>query len=277
MTRRQIPCLVLAGLCLSLGEFSIHSRTLWDPVARAFAGRRSVGDAVARYGSQAEQRLRPFFHQASVSYPPPNLTLIGLKTEKRLEVWARQGPKSVFVRSYPIQAASGYAGPKLREGDAQVPEGLYRIELLNPNSNFHLSMRLDYPNRFDQQQAQQEGRTELGGDIFIHGKAISAGCLAMGDDAIEDLFVLVARVGVENVSVILAPRDFRQQPPQLEDLPRPWEESTAGKERVLISEVPLPWVEYLYANLHQALSHFQFSMPLGASAGAIPSGSANLQ
>ena len=259
MTRYPIPCLVLAGLCLSLGEVSIHGRTLWGPVEQAVAGRRSVGDAVARYGLQAEQRLRPFFRQAGVSYPPPNLTLIGLKTEKRLEVWVKQGSKSVFVHSYPIQAASGYAGPKLREGDAQVPEGVYRIELLNPNSNFHLSMRLNYPNRFDKQQAELEGRFRLGGDIFIHGKALSAGCLAMGDDAIEELFVLVAQVGIENVSVILAPRDFRQQPPHGEDMPRPWDESTAGKERVLISEVPLPWVEYLYADLHRELSNFQFA------------------
>jgi murein L,D-transpeptidase YafK len=74
-----------------------------------------------------------------------------------------------------MKRASGKAGPKLREGDGQVPEGIYRIDGLNPNSSYHLSLKLNYPNDFDLEQARTEGRTELGGDIFIHGKAVSIG------------------------------------------------------------------------------------------------------
>ena len=69
---------------------------------------------------------------------------------------------------YPILAASGVLGPKLREGDKQVPEGIYGAEALNPNSKFHLSIRLNYPNTFDRRMAQSDGRTQLGGDIMIH-------------------------------------------------------------------------------------------------------------
>jgi murein L,D-transpeptidase YafK len=114
-----------------------------------------------------------------------------------------------FVRAFPILAASGGAGPKLREGDGQVPEGLYKIELLNPNSSYHLSLRVSYPNAWDREHGRADGRTKLGGDIMIHGKAASVGCLAMGDPAAEDLFVLAAKTGIKNIEVILSPLDFR--------------------------------------------------------------------
>ena len=70
---------------------------------------------------------------------------------------------------------------KLKEGDGQVPEGIYHIDSLNPNSMFHLSIRLDYPNSFDKQQGKIDGRKELGSDIMIHGNTCSSGCLAIGD------------------------------------------------------------------------------------------------
>jgi murein L,D-transpeptidase YafK len=100
----------------------------------------------------------------------------------------------------------------LRQGDKQVPEGIYRIDGLNPNSHYHLSMKINYPNEFDLFHAWQEGRTKPGSDIFIHGSAVSIGCLAMGDEAIEELFVLAAQVGVENIKVVIAPRDPRLYP-----------------------------------------------------------------
>src|SRR5690606_4961 len=97
-----------------------------------------------------------------------------------------------FVRALPVLAASGRVGPKLQYGDYQVPEGFYRIEALNPNSRFHLALRVNYPNAFDRAEAAREGRTHLGGDIMIHGSNASVGCLAMGDVVSEDLFVLAA-------------------------------------------------------------------------------------
>jgi L,D-transpeptidase catalytic domain len=95
-------------------------------------------------------------------------------------VWVETSGQVVFIHSYSVLVASGHNGPKLREGDRQVPEGFYRITSLNPNSSYHLSIKLNYPNAFDQQHADEEGRDRLGGDIFIHGKAASIGCLAMG-------------------------------------------------------------------------------------------------
>ena len=139
--------------------------------------------------------------------------LIGLKQERLLEVHAADADGAFrLICVYPVLGASGVHGPKLKEGDRQVPEGIYRVPELNPNSDFHLSLRLGYPNEFDCAQGEREGRTDLGTDIMIHGDSRSRGCLAIGDPASEDLFVLAALAGIENVKVILAPVDFRKQP-----------------------------------------------------------------
>ncbi len=177
-------------------------------------GERSVDDVLYSYAPYAVDQLRPHFAKAGVAYPPSELVLIGLKEERKLELWARDKHfgEYRFIRDYDIQAASGKTGPKLRKGDRQVPEGVYHVVRLNPNSNFHLSMKLDYPNEFDLFYANQEGRSEPGSDIFIHGNSVSAGCLAMGDAAIEELFVLAAHVGTENIKVVIAPHDPRVSP-----------------------------------------------------------------
>ncbi len=198
--------------------------------------KKTVNEVLADIGADASERLLPWFEQAKVAYPPQRLALLGFKAEKRLEVWAEKEAAWIRIRSYPILAASGVAGPKLREGDYQVPEGIYRLNFLNPNSRFHLSMQINYPNDYDSQRAAQEQRTDLGGDIFIHGKAVSVGCLAMGDEAIEELFVLVATIGLDKVTVILAP----QQDMQTVELKKP---------------VPL-WLPELYAEIRQTLAAF---------------------
>jgi murein L,D-transpeptidase YafK len=178
----------------------------------ASPGKRTVTDVLTQYGPGASERLRPHLEKAGMSAPPSELTLVALKEERQLEVWGRHGSAWRWIRTYPITAASGGPGPKLREGDHQVPEGLYRINWLHPNSDLHLSMKVNYPNAFDRRQAASDGRTRLGGDIFIHGRAVSIGCIAIGDDAIEELFVLVARAGVKRTRVLIAPRDLRRSP-----------------------------------------------------------------
>jgi len=204
----------------------------------------TVSERLQQYGAAARARLSPHFARQQVSYPPSELIFVGLKEEKLLEVHAKSGTNNLLlIRTYPILAASGVARPKLCEGDRQVPEGIYRIELLNPNSSYHLSMRIGYPNAFDRAQAAKEGRTKLGGDIMIHGKAKSVGCLAMGDEAAEDLFVLAADTGFEKITVILAPVDFR----------------TA---KTLPANAKLPgWTVELYAQIKSRLSELPAVKP----------------
>lgn len=199
---------------------------------------RTVADVLKTIGPAAESRLRAHFASAGAPWPARRVYLIALKQEGVVEVWSegRGGRNRVHV--YSILGTSGTVGPKLREGDEQVPEGIYRIPLLNPNSAYHLSLKIDYPNRFDQEKARATGRTNLGGDIFIHGSDVSIGCLAMGDVAIEELFVLAAEVGPENVTVIIAPWDLRRRPPP------------AGTPQ------HLPWLPELYRRIQRALALF---------------------
>jgi murein L,D-transpeptidase YafK len=202
----------------------------------------TIEDRLAQYGVAARARLSPHFTNASVAYPPSTLVFIGLKEEKVLQVYAKSGTNGFkFIRAYPIQAASGVAGPKLRQGDKQVPEGIYAIDLLNPNSSYHLSMQVSYPNAFDREQAAKEGRTNLGGEIMIHGKALSVGCLAMGDEAAEELFVLAADTKIENMTVIIAPVDFRSggQLPVGGKYPA-WADKLYSEIKSRLAELPLP-------------------------------------
>lgn len=190
--------------------------------AWAFGG-ATVQQRLDQYGPAARAVWLERMQQTKLdTYPPKHITLIGIKDQRILEVWASDTDKPKrLLHTFPILAASGSLGPKLHEGDRQVPEGLYRIESLNPNSLFHLSLRVNYPNADDRRYAEADGRTNLGGDIMIHGNSVSAGCLAMGDPAAEQLFVLAADVGLDNVEVILTPVDFRTSDlPETDHLPR---------------------------------------------------------
>jgi murein L,D-transpeptidase YafK len=202
----------------------------------------TISDRLEQFGKSAHSRLSPYFDAAEVSYPPKSIVLVGLKQEKRLELYAGEAREDVrFIRSYPVIAASGHLGPKLRQGDLQVPEGLYEIELLNPNSSYHLSLRVSYPNEFDRNMGERDGRSDLGGDIYIHGRNFSIGCLAMGDPTIEELFVLAAEAGHRNIDVILSPVDFRSSdlPPNLPDLPA-WSERLYQEIENELATLPLP-------------------------------------
>jgi len=201
---------------------------------------RTIESVVHELGPAARERLRPHFERAHVPYPPRQIWLLAFKNERRLELWAGHDRDRHHVKDYAIQAASGGPGPKLRQGDMQVPEGVYRILWLNPNSSYHLSMKVDYPSAYDHEKARADRRTDLGGDIFIHGRAVSIGCIALGDPGIEELFTLAAEIGVANVHAIIAPHDFRVRPPALGDHPEPaWlPDLYAGIERELKAFAP---------------------------------------
>lgn len=193
------------------------------PIVQKARGKQTVSSVVQKYSAKVDTALKPLFEKASVTYPPQKIAFLAIKDQKSLELWA-QDETSTWrsIKQYPVLKASGSLGPKLREGDEQVPEGIYQLEYLNPNSSYHLSMKINYPNAFDMIWAEKEGRTEPGTNIFIHGNELSIGCLAMGDKAIEELFVIVERVGLTNVTVIISPSDPRKEDLSLIDFKKPW-------------------------------------------------------
>ena len=232
--------------CLSIFATTACTRTLTTVAGSSFGQPEESESPVAskrlkEFAPIARDRLTPYFSRVGIEYPPAKISMVALKQEKRLELYASDGTSEPrFIRSFRILAASGNIGPKLREGDLQVPEGIYQIDSLNPNSRFHVSMRVSYPNDFDRQHAELDGRRRLGGDIMIHGDAVSAGCLAVGDVGAEDLFVLAADVGVKNIQVIVSPVDLRLKP-------------TPATE---IQDQPA-WVPELYESIKAELSGFR--------------------
>jgi hypothetical protein len=205
-----------------------------------FGTSASLSDKLRQIGPSAHERLQAKFVEAKAPWQPAELALVALKDEKILELFAKpSGGSWTFIHRYPVLAASGASGPKLRRGDKQVPEGVYRITFLNPNSRYHVALRVGYPNAFDRRMGAQDGRKDLGGDIMIHGKAASVGCLAIGDEAAEELFVLAAETGLQNIKLIIAPNDLRKS-----GLPTPQD----GQPQ---------WLPQLYAELAAALEPFK--------------------
>jgi hypothetical protein len=103
-------------------------------------------------------------------------------------------------------------------------------------------MKLNYPNQFDLKHALSEGRDEPGTNIFIHGKAVSIGCLAMGDKAIEELFVLTAMTGKSAIEIAIAPSDPR------------------NGDIIPLADGHPDWVKSLYTDISLYFSHFKHDL-----------------
>jgi len=230
----------MGGLSLALGLLAgcaPYSSLTPDKPLSAAQYQNVMRAKINENKAYAAQELKPDFKRAGVSYPPKQIVILVFKNTKVMELWARGNGPWEHIKNYQILAASGHAGPKLRNNDHQVPEGIYRIDDLNPVSRFHLSMELSYPNAFDRMHARLDGRTDLGGEIFIHGSDRSIGCMAIGDKNIDQLFVLADMVGVGHIEVIVAPNDLRHSP-------------------AIYYPGDPKWTPQLYANIKQALAPF---------------------
>jgi murein L,D-transpeptidase YafK len=129
------------------------------------------------------------------------------KVEKELQLWARErGTKTYqLIRSYSVCSVSGEPGPKRMIGDLQTPEGFYYIDRFNPASSYHLSLGINYPNSCDKFNCNGK---DPGGDIFIHGKCVTIGCLPMTDEQIEELYVIAVEAkaaGQNKIPVAIFP------------------------------------------------------------------------
>ena len=109
------------------------------------------------------------------------------KREFELQLWMKRDGQFHRFASYPICRWSGGLGPKLNQGDRQAPEGFYTVDqsALNPQSRWHRSFNLGYPNAFD----RALGRT--GSLIMVHGGCASVGCFAMTNRQIDEIWQLV--------------------------------------------------------------------------------------
>ena len=109
------------------------------------------------------------------------------KKEAELEIWKQQADgQYTLLKTYPMCRWSGQLGPKVKEGDRQVPEGFYTITpgQMNPNSAYYLSFNVGYPNAYDRSHGYS------GGSIMVHGACSSAGCFSMTDEQIAEIYAI---------------------------------------------------------------------------------------
>ncbi|NUN49716.1 MAG: hypothetical protein HUU15_12890 [Candidatus Brocadiae bacterium] len=226
--RRGSPVLTV-GLLVGVGALGLGGAAWKYPGAvRSLLQRargvepRTVEQVLDSCGQKAELRFAPACRAAGIDWPPARVRLLAFKRERRLEVWVA-GPEGPFVpaAAYPVLGASGGPGPKRRDGDGQVPEGMYGLSELNPNSGFHLAVRVNYPNQEDFSHAVV-APAQMGSDVMVHGGDVSTGCLAIGDPAIEDVFCLLAHVPVSGRDIWIAPVDFRREPGWMPGKEDPW-------------------------------------------------------
>ena len=145
--------------------------------------------------SRAEKSdvIKKKFSDKGIQYPPEKILFRCFKTEKILELWAKQPntEKMKLIKKYVLTGMSGNPGPKRKSGDLQVPEGFYIIERFNPVSSFYLSLGINYPNASDKILGDKENP---GCDIFIHGSNVTVGCIPVGDDSIKELYLVAIDV-----------------------------------------------------------------------------------
>jgi murein L,D-transpeptidase YafK len=168
------------------------------PLWRTLAASAAIASAIALTGCQTDgvdiaKAMRPLspqmlalFEKKGMSKESPILARI-FKEESELEIWKQDNAgQFALLKTYPICRWSGELGPKIKQGDRQAPEGFYTITpgQMNPNSSYYLSFNIGYPNTFD----RAHGRT--GSHLMVHGDCSSAGCYAMTDEQIGEIYSL---------------------------------------------------------------------------------------
>ncbi len=155
----------------------------------SYLGDNKASNRIAAILSKAEDSVMKQFKSKNLVWPPSAVYVRSFKFDRQLEVWVKDDSARKFVlfKTYKICMQSGTMGPKRMEGDYQVPEGFYHINEFNPNSNYHLSLGINYPNASDRILSDSE---KPGGAIYIHGNCVSTGCIPISDEPIEELYVI---------------------------------------------------------------------------------------
>lgn len=193
MTARILLFLALACVCTGTVSCSkVHDPhppgdvTSGGTTIPAFTSQPAPSSERSR---EAITRVAPLLVRAlqanGLSYGAPIFIRI-FKNERELELWVRQDEAFQLFRTYEIVAMSGTLGPKQFKGDYQAPEGFYSVSpaRMNPNSSYHLSFNLGYPNAYDR------AHHRTGSALMVHGDQVSIGCYAMTDAKIEEIYCL---------------------------------------------------------------------------------------
>ncbi len=157
--------------------------------------------------TEKENIVKGYFSDKGLKYDGFRLFIRAIKNEAILEIWIQEKSSSTYslLHSYEYCAFSGDFGPKRKEGDLQIPEGAYHINHFNPESNFHLSLGISYPNASDKILSDKRSP---GSAIYIHGNCVTIGCIPITDDKIKELYILALEAknnGQDNIPVHIFP------------------------------------------------------------------------
>jgi len=192
--RRSRTAIVLLGLLMVAAGGAIYA--FWPQIFSLIEGEMIYAEKAKRWGLASTgqtlpgtpdlQDLSGRLEAQGLSLGAPVFVRI-FKREFELEVWLKRGDRFERFATYPVCMWSGHLGPKLRQGDHQAPEGFYTVDksALNPNSSYHRSFNLGFPNAYD----RAHGRT--GSLLMVHGDCRSIGCYAMTDGVISEIWALV--------------------------------------------------------------------------------------
>ena len=192
--RRGLKALIVLGVLVAIGGGVLYA--FWPQAYRLIEAELIRAQRIERWtlakagetlpGTPDLSDLQGRLNAAGVKSGTPLFARI-FKREFELELWMQRDGRFVKFATYPICMWSGDLGPKEREGDRQAPEGFYTIEKssLNPNSKYHRSFNLGYPNAFDR------AHNRTGSFLMVHGHCLSIGCYAMTDPVIDEIWGLV--------------------------------------------------------------------------------------
>lgn len=160
-----------------------------------------------------EDTLQKQFEAKKLEWPAKYLYIRSFKYDSQLEVWVKNDLKDKFklFKTYKVCVLAGTLGPKRMEGDYQVPEGFYYINEFNPQSNYYLSLGINYPNASDKILSDS---LRPGSAIFIHGSCVTVGCIPIRDEQIDELYILAAHAkdqGQDFIPVHIFPVRFNKE------------------------------------------------------------------
>ena len=178
-----------------------------------FANEQKRYSRVRAAYSEKDSLIKEDLKKLNLGLNEIHILITAFKNEKELDLWVKSKSDTVYTmfNTYNICRTSGHLGPKRKEGDLQIPEGFYHINVFNPVSNFYLSFGINYPNRSDRILSPYQNP---GSAIFIHGACATIGCLPMTDDIIKELYIYAIEAknnGQEKIPVYIFPLRFEDK------------------------------------------------------------------
>lgn len=205
MKRLSLKSLLLGIIILTSVGISFSQTSFVDYQKSSFK--------MANVYDRKEDTIAKQFEDRGLAWPAKYVYIRSFKYDAQLEVWVKNSlnEKYKLFKCYKVCMQSGRLGPKRLQGDYQVPEGFYYINEFNPNSMYHLSLGLNYPNASDRILSDS---IHPGGNIYIHGSCVSVGCIPLNDQQIEELYIITSHAkanGQDFIPVHVFPIRYNQK------------------------------------------------------------------